>query len=370
MKVVLDSNILIADFWLESTNFKVLFESQKNGDIEILIPEIVLDEVSNKYSQRLLKSKEDIDSELNKFKRISREKIQSLITEELVDSSVLKYKKHLKKVVATNEIKVLPYPKTSHKFLVNKAMLNLKPFNATEKGYRDSLIWENIKKLLTEEEMVSALPELVFITNNYKDFATPEYELHNDLIKELENEDFNPEAVKVYPSLSEYNEKQGKLFFSQAQSFKKKLIDGNIYNFDLLSITNKYLFDNFVGTELYLYESDIDEDSSEPTVSGINENYDIEIIDVKKLNATEYLVDIEFNVESEIDFFIEKSEYWSMADNKRGISIQDPDWNRHVMWASSTELVHLSMSVILDVNMNVVSCQIDKVNRNYSQQYQ
>jgi len=35
MKVVLDSNIIIADFWLESTNFKLLFESAKKEDIKI-----------------------------------------------------------------------------------------------------------------------------------------------------------------------------------------------------------------------------------------------------------------------------------------------------------------------------------------------
>lgn len=365
MKVVLDSNIIIADFWLKSTNFKILFENQNKGNIELLLPEIVLDEVLNKYSKRLSKSKSDIDSELKKFQGLTKEKLNSNLTNELIDSSVERYRTHLQNVILKNKIKVLPYPKTDHKFLANKAILKLKPFNATEKGYRDCLIWENIKTLLTEEEMVLALPELVFISNNYKDFATPEFELHPNLISELENEDFNSESVKIYSNLNEFNERKGKLFFSQADSFKNKLLENKDFQTNIIDSLNTFLHDNFVGSELYSYCSDDAEDYSEPTVRSIYEDYDIEILDVKKFRANEYILDITFDVESEIDFFIEKSEYWSMEDNKR-ISIQDSDWNRHVMWASSTEPIKLSMTIIVDTNMDVTSCQINKASRNYS----
>jgi hypothetical protein len=77
---------------------------------------------------------------------------------------------------------------------------------------------------LTESESAISQPELVFVSNNYKDFATNEYELHPDLISELEDEDFDSKSVIVYPSLSEFNDKQTKLFFAQSKSFEKKLI--------------------------------------------------------------------------------------------------------------------------------------------------
>ena len=58
-----------------------------------------------------------------------------------------------------------------------------------------------------------------------------------------------------------------------------------------------------------------------------------------------------------------------MNDDKH-ISIQDPDWNKWVMLAETEILVPLSMSLIIDSNLNVKSCQINKINKNYAQQWQ
>lgn len=369
MKIVLDSNIIIADFWMKSTNFELLFERAKIRDIQIFIPEIVLDEVINKYSQRLLKSLREVSSELKTFNKLSKETIKQPIEQKVIDKSIKNYQKHLLKLVKDNNIMVLKYPKTDHKYLAKKAMLKLKPFNSNEKGYRDSLIWENIKTLLTDCESVSALPELVFISNNYKDFTENEHDLHFDLIAELEDEDFDSNSVIVYSNLSEFNDKQVKLFFAQSKSFEQKLKSSDNGNFDLRTEVNEYLYQNFVGSELNDYYDDFAMEYSEPTVSGIlDEEFEIKITSVKKLNATDYLVDIVFGVESEIDFFIDRHDFWAI-DEKEDIVISDPDWNKYVMLASTSFVVPLSMSLIIDTNMNVKNSQISQVNKNYTQQY-
>jgi len=368
MKVVLDSNIIVADFWLESTNFEVLFASAKKGDIEIYIPEIVLDELINKYTLRLEQSKQKLDSELKTFKKLSKSEKKNPLTKSSIDKSISDYQKHLKKAIKDNSITILKYPKTDHKFLAYKAMKKLKPFNTNEKGYRDCLIWENIKTLLTDYESAVTIPELVFISNNYKDFTTSEYELHPDLISELEDEDFDSNSVIVYPKLSEFNDKQAKLFFTQSKSFGKKLENNEIWDFDLKTEVTNYLFENYVGSELFRYDVDFTYEYSEPTVRSIYEEFDIEITSVKKLSAKEYLVDVSFEVDTEIDFFIDKSEYWSMEDDKH-ISIQDSDWNKWVMWASSEITVPLTMSLIIDSELKVKSSQINTINKNYAQQW-
>ncbi|MBP1672772.1 MAG: hypothetical protein H6Q25_587 [Bacteroidetes bacterium] len=368
MKVVLDSNIIIADFWLVTTNFKLLFESAKKGDVIIYIPEVVLDEVVNKFSKRLEDSVRIIDSELNAFKKLTREKEKNPLTKAMIDKSVSTYQKHLLKIVKDNSIIVIKYPKTEHKFLANKSINKIKPFNSNEKGYRDCLIWENIKELLTDCESAVSQPELVFISNNYKDFATSEYELHPDLISELENEDYDSKSIIVYPSLSEFNDKQTKLFFAQSKSFEKKLKQKELWNFDLHTVITDYLFDKYVGSELFESDEEREYDSSEPTVNSIYDDFEEKIISVKKLNATDFLVDVEFDVNTMIDFFIEKSEYWSM-ENTKHISIQDSDWNKWVMLAETEILVSMSMSLIVDNDLNVKSCQINKINKNYAQHF-
>lgn len=369
MKIVLDSNIIMADFWMESTNFTILFESAKNGSIEIYIPEVVIDEVKNKYSQRLLKSKTDIKTELNKFNKLSKQNIGEILIDQNIDDAIKEYDKHLDKIIKDNKIQILPYPKVSHKFIAEKAMKKTKPFNANEKGYRDNLIWENIKDLLTDEELAVTFPELVFISNNHKDFAENNTRIpHKELLKELEERDFSTKSVVIYTSLSEYNDIQGKLFFEQATVFEGKLKAGEFYDLDLTQITSEYLFKNFVGSELYMYDVDVPEDYSDPTVRSISEDYKVEIKSVKKLNNNQFIIDVKFEVETEIDFFVDKHEYYYLNE-EHPISIEDSDWNKWVMWATTSINVPLSMTIIINNDLEVINCQIDKVNENYAQQY-
>lgn len=352
MKVVLDSNIIIADFWLESTNFRLLLESAENGDIEIYIPEVVYDEVLNKFKQRLEKSRTTIKSELQKFKRNSKKSIDTPIDKDSIEKSISEYENQLKKIIKKYKIKILEYPNINHKFLANKAIHKLKPFNANEKGYRDCLIWENVKGLLTDFESVAALPELVFISNNYKDFASNDYKLHSDLISELEDEEFDSKSIIIYFSLAEFNDKQTKLFFTQSTSFENRIRNNEIWDFDLKPIINDYLLKNFVDSLLYDY--DITEEYSDPTVTYFDEeNYDIEITDVKRLNAKEFLVDVNFDLKCEIDFFLDKHDYHILEENN--ISIKDSDWNRHVMLANISISIPISMFLILDKCMKATS---------------
>jgi len=354
---------------MESTNFTILFESARNGSIEIYIPEVVIDEVKNKYSQRLLKSKTDIKNELIKFNKLSKQNIAEILIDENIDNAIEEYVNHLDKIIKDNNIKILPYPKVSHKFIAEKAMKKTKPFNANEKGYRDNLIWENIKDLLTDEELAVTFPELVFITNNHKDFAENNTRNpHKDLLNELKERQFSTKSVVIYPSLSEYNDIQGKLFFEQATIFEEKLKAGEFYDLDLGQVTSEYLFENFVGSELYMYDVDIPEEFSEPTVRSINENYEVEIESVKKLNNNQFIIDVNFEVETVIDFFIDKHEYYYLNE-KHPISIEDDDWNKWVMWATSEINVPLSMTIIINNDLEVINCQINKVNENYAQQY-
>ena len=57
-----------------------------------------------------------------------------------------------------------------------------------------------------------------------------------------------------------------------------------------------------------------------------------------------------------------------MEDDKH-ISIEDSNWNKWVMWASTEITVPLTMSLIIDSETNVKSLQINTINKNYAQQW-
>lgn len=53
MLLVLDSNIICADFHLKGSDFRVLLDSLPRTGISLCVPEIVIDEAVNKYGEEI-----------------------------------------------------------------------------------------------------------------------------------------------------------------------------------------------------------------------------------------------------------------------------------------------------------------------------
>ena len=54
MIVVLDTSIIVRDFFMKSSKFRILFDYSKKIPFEIFIPEVVYDELVNKYKEKLM----------------------------------------------------------------------------------------------------------------------------------------------------------------------------------------------------------------------------------------------------------------------------------------------------------------------------
>lgn len=363
MKVVLDSNIIIADFYMKKPDFKILFENSRNDQISLYIPQLVIDEVINKFSQRITESQQVIDSELRKYNKLSNIKTESPITNELITESVKEYNTYVNEIFRDNDISIIPYPSTDHRYLAKKAMLSKKPFNANEKGYRDSLIWENIKSIISKEDIeIPSSPELIYLTNNHKDFVK-DGRLHEDLVGELEEELLHSNSIDIYPSLGDFNDKVTKLSLSQANQFRDKLINQEFEGFDLKSIIDTFLFKEFDGSELTNYHDYAPYANDNPTIDGFNDDYEIKDVMVKKLSSDEYVIDVKFDLESELDYFVDKSDYWSSDDTE--FSVIDLDWNDHVVHVSCTAVLPISMTLIIDSKLECQSIQISKIDEVY-----
>src|SRR5690554_6132478 len=105
MKVILDSNIIISDFRLNSPDFKVLLEASKVGDIELYIPEIVLDEVQNKFEERLLEVKSKIDKEKSIIKKLTDLELDDDLSEIQIQNSLNEYKKYIETLFKDNNVR-------------------------------------------------------------------------------------------------------------------------------------------------------------------------------------------------------------------------------------------------------------------------
>lgn len=361
MKVVLDSNILIADYNLKKPAALILLEQSKSGMLDVYIPELVIDEVINKFRQRVESATGKILSELEIMTDLTTEEIMSPIANDYVDDSTRKYKKRLLKLLMDNKVNIMAYPKTKHKFLAKKAMAKKKPFNANEKGYRDCLIWENVKSLISVwDKDIASCPELIFITNNHTDFMSGDG-LHEDLLSELDDDGLRTDSVAVYKSLHEFSDKVMKLYLVQAKTFKKRLINNDFDDFELKQFLIDFLYKDYVGHSLGDFEfvAPGDFPNDEREVASFNEDFEIQNLTVRKLSADQYVIDLSVDLETELEFYIDKYEYpWG---DETSICIIDANWNDYVMLVGKTESLSFTFTIILDSTLDCQSIEMNKV---------
>ncbi len=194
MIVVIDTNIFVQDFWMQGTFFKVFLDELQVIPAKVYIPEVVVDEVINKYNEKLTEiynQRTRADLEISKFLN----KVPTIANFNIEQYTEI-YKFFLIKKLKQIKAKILPYPQIDHKKIVKKIFEKKKPFKKGDAGYRDFLIWETIRYLdLNGTEQIS------FITNNSKDFG------QGLLLKENFTDKITTKHnMTVFPSLNNFNE--------------------------------------------------------------------------------------------------------------------------------------------------------------------
>ncbi|EDM38889.1 hypothetical protein PBAL39_22490 [Pedobacter sp. BAL39] len=360
MKVVLDTNIIYDDFNFKKPNSLILLRELKEGKLTLHVPEIVLDEIVNKFRQRMEKAHKEIKSELDTIKELALEGLTSPTNDQVISDLVNNYRDRLMSLFEEYDVKVIPYPKTDHRFLAKKAMLKTKPFNTNEKGYRDNLIWENIKSLISGAgEEIASRPEMVFVTNNHTDFMSGD-NLHEDLVAELDEQDLQSDTVAVYRNLKEFVDNVLNLYVVQEDVFRERLNANDFWDFELKSIIEEYLDNEYVGRNLSNFEfsapGDYSDDDRE--ITAYHENFQIRDLTVKKLSADEFVVDARIDIETELEYFVDKSDYYSSRDEE--YAVIDSDWNKHVMLVGQTETIPFDVTLIVNSKLECQSIELNK----------
>ena len=199
MLFVLDSSILCSNFHMTGPSFEIL---RRIGTI--VIPEIVYDEVCNKYRELLVKHKESLFKVTNDISRLTQKDIKISFDESMIEEEYKKYVDILDMFIIESGMTIPePYPQIKHKDIVARALQRKKPFKSDgSTGYRDYLLWctcLNIARQYSSEE-------IHFITNNTKDFsdANKSDVLHPDLQYDLTKLDIGSTRFHYWCSLNNF----------------------------------------------------------------------------------------------------------------------------------------------------------------------
>lgn len=284
MLIFLDSNILCANFFMKGPSFEMM---EKVG--HVVLGQIVVDEVCNKYSEKLKEQIQKLQKTLDELNGILLSPID-ISFNNLLETESEKYKEFLEMFIIRSGMTMADdYPNISHKEVVDRALKRKKPFKIDGgTGYRDYLVWLtclNIAKLYSNEDMH-------FITNNTRDFSDPSDKnmLHPDLLCDLRNNNIEAEHFHYWSSVKNFINEFASIRIEEIEEFKRIVFEIKCNDNGFYKPIQKFIDNSVTGINISSYDVLVlGENAILKQVVDLSE-FNIESL--SSLDNTEYLLDI------------------------------------------------------------------------------
>ncbi len=204
LNIVLDSNVIINDWRMRGIEFQLLKWFIINCNAKLFVPQLVIDEVTNKAREKLQKSIRLANKNIKEVERIINKQTNSRISIMLLLKLKKEYRSYLLNFFDDLDAKLIAHDDIPHDVLIKRSLSRKKPFNNDDKGYRDSIIWETIL-----QSIAICNATTIFITDNKNDFASNKNAniLHDDLLDDLKSKELSKESVILCDSLQSFNDK-------------------------------------------------------------------------------------------------------------------------------------------------------------------
>lgn len=204
MYIVLDTNVFFNHWHLRSAEFARLIKHANDVAATILIPQVVVDEANAKYQEHFSEFRSNLTSVISKAKYLVPDRTfdwPNLDADEPYDLRTILQKKF-------RSVECASYENVGHQRLVKKAIRSERPFQKSEKGYRDALLWLSILDFLEQNRNDR---HVAFITDNKSDFFSDSKnekpEFHPHLLDDLQRMNLENKLLP-YRKLSEFNNQQ------------------------------------------------------------------------------------------------------------------------------------------------------------------
>ncbi|MGK9149549.1 DUF4935 domain-containing protein [Plantibacter flavus] len=324
--VILDSNALYGRKPFSRSDSLVLFALAAKGQVRLVLPEVVLLELSRQWFQEIEDLSAKIDTEIKTYGEtldtldVARPIVDLPRTSrtDLYDSA----RRHLE----DKNVEVPPYPGVVVADLLERDLDARKPFTKDGKGFRDALIWETVKTLCAELDDRGTL--VIFVTANHKDFCAHEGGgLHGDLEVELPA-DQRFEIVKRLPELLKHDEISPLVEALRVEESINPRQLAKPVNHALAELEGRDLEQDFgVYEGDGIYTSPIQTDLVEVCFNWIHpDNTSISHKVFRTGEAGELTLRVTVDAEAQIDGLIGKADFLM---NSESFSYHE-DWNRHM----------------------------------------
>ena len=308
-------------------------------DLQIVVPDIVFQESVALYRREVHKHFSAVDEAVSSLSGLllsSHGLPVSQPADQASDAATAEYVKGLRARI--DEIgRMLTHEDIPHQDLLSRCLSGRQPFKKSGRGYKDALIWEVIlRKVVTEDE------ETFLVTTNHKDFAKDEgYELHRDLVRDLEDRGLSSSSIQLIDSVDSLVSKHIKPLLHSTDAVPG-LKDGSHENFHLVEWfkENRKEIGEKIDPEPFLRDlSPIQLD--EPTISYIEDPESVDVVEVYELDNERVFIDTNARAEIRFQFFVDKRDYY--LHDEVPIEIEDSNWNESVMLAEVSLYVSIGL---------------------------
>jgi hypothetical protein len=153
LHVVIDANSLGIRAPLAGNAQRLLLAAAEKGQLVLVVPELVVREVVNKWREFVDKECERLESSVLKLAK--HDITVAVPTEEERGALAAAVEAKLRRDLSAPGVLVAGFPTTPHERFVSRALARTQPFDGAGKdGYRDTLLWETVVELAREHEVV------------------------------------------------------------------------------------------------------------------------------------------------------------------------------------------------------------------------
>lgn len=162
----------------------ILLSLSKSRQIRLVIPEVVLRELSRHWREKLQNEVDKVNCSIKHLNEFLMQIKSEPAAFEMIEPDRSSYYDYAKTLFLDHCVEVSEVPEVSTEAILTRDLEVRKPFNRNGKGFRDTLIWENIREICNGLQEPG--PQVVFVTNNSGDFCEPHAgNLHSDLRQEI-----------------------------------------------------------------------------------------------------------------------------------------------------------------------------------------
>ena len=348
MKIVLDATVLVSSFHLRGPKFQLFEWYLRNESAKLVVPQIVVEEVKNKFREKAIENFEMISKSVSKLANHLDRGVRIPISSSDLDSYFENYNQQLDEKLTSYNTEIPSHEDIPHQVIVDRDLARKKPFRKVGKGqestgYRDTLIWEVIlRKVAPESDLV------VFVTGNKKDFWDTSVEgLHRDLSHELVRNSMPHDRVVTIKDIDSFNEIYVKAKIPAVEEAKILLEQGKYYDFSIKSWLDENTTDIITELEkdidIPLNMFDLEADSI--SIDWIEYSSKISVDQVFEIDTNKVFIDVSLKAAFSLDINTYSYVYWGeLADLPLDVSIQQCD----------DRYAHLSMYIELPINLSLI----------------